>query len=120
MRRRFARISHVWGYAFIVMLSVALCPFEIYAQRPTRSYQIGYLITGPQLAWANRIEALRAGLRDLGYIEGKNLTIIFRSGATAEHLPEPAAELVRLKVDVIFATASTEVEAVRHVRRRSP
>jgi putative ABC transport system substrate-binding protein len=102
------------------MLSVALCPIETYAQRPTKSYQIGYLITGPQLAWANRIEALRAGLRDLGYVEGKNLTIIFRSGPTAEHLPELAAEFVRLKVDAIFATASTEVEAVRRVTKTIP
>jgi hypothetical protein len=48
------------------------------------------------------------GLRDLGYIEGRSLTVAYRWPQTAERLPEVAADLVRLKVDVIFATSSTE------------
>jgi putative ABC transport system substrate-binding protein len=60
------------------------------------------------------------GLRDLGYVEGKNITIVFRSAETAERLPDAAADLVRLKVDVIFAASSTEVEAARRATKTIP
>jgi putative ABC transport system substrate-binding protein len=53
-------------------------------------------------AWAPRVDAFRAGLHDLGYVEGKNVVIDFRfAEGQYERLPELAAELVRLKVDVI-------------------
>ena len=49
-------------------------------------------------------EALRQGLRDLGYVEGQNIAIEFRSAeGNLDRLPGLAAELVRLKVDIIFA-----------------
>jgi putative ABC transport system substrate-binding protein len=53
------------------------------------------------------------GLRDHGYVEGKNITLVFRWAEAAEQLPELAADLVRLNVDVLFAPSSTEVEAAR-------
>ena len=56
-----------------------------------------------------RREALRTGLRQLGYIEGKNIVIEFRWAETVDQLPELAAELVRMNVDVIFAMSSTMV-----------
>jgi putative ABC transport system substrate-binding protein len=46
------------------------------------------------------VEALQAGLRDLGYVEGKNIVIEFRWAEKVEQLPELAAELVRMNVDV--------------------
>jgi putative ABC transport system substrate-binding protein len=61
------------------------------------------------------------GLRDLGYIEGKNITMAIRSADTTDGLPEAAAELVRLNVEVIiFATSSTEVEAARRATKTIP
>ncbi len=93
---------------------------EARAQQPAKVYQIGYLISGSPASWANRVEALRIGLRDLGYVEGKNIAIAFRSAETAERLPEVAADLVRLNVDVIFATSSTEVEAARRATKTLP
>jgi len=93
---------------------------ETRAQQPARVHQIGYLISGSPAFWANRVEALRIGLRDLGYVEGKNIAIAFRSAETAERLPELAADLVRLNVDVIFATSSTEVEAARRATKTIP
>jgi putative ABC transport system substrate-binding protein len=67
-----------------------------------------------------RVEALRAGLRDLGYVEGKNLVIEFRWPDTVEQLPAAAAELVRMKVDVIFSNSSTETEVARRTTNTIP
>jgi putative ABC transport system substrate-binding protein len=91
-------------------LLIALFTAEAHAQRPAKVYQIGYLISDSPAAWANRLEALRRGLRDLGSVEGKNMAIAFRSAETADRLPEVADDLARLNVDVMFATSSTEVE----------
>jgi putative ABC transport system substrate-binding protein len=60
------------------------------------------------------------GCGNLGYLEGKNITIAVRSPETADRLPEAAADLVRLNVDVIFATSSTEVEAARRATKSIP
>jgi putative tryptophan/tyrosine transport system substrate-binding protein len=66
------------------------------------------------------VEALRAGLRDLGYIEGKNIPIEFRWADTNDQLPELATELVRMNVDAIVAPASTEVEPARQATTTIP
>jgi putative ABC transport system substrate-binding protein len=72
------------------------------AQQPTKVPRIGYLTAANLSAIPHRIEAFRRGLRELGYIEGKNILIEYRSlQAKGEHVPNGAAELVRLKVDVI-------------------
>jgi putative ABC transport system substrate-binding protein len=108
--------------AFIGTLAGGLlaAPRPAQAQQPAKVHQIGYLIFGSPASWANRAEALRMGLRDLGYVEGKNITIAFRSAEAADRLAELAADLVRLKVDVIFANSSTEVEAARQATRAIP
>src|SRR6266511_4355859 len=98
--------------AVVLTLSLTLAPLAGEAQQAAKVHQIGYLSSISPVP-ANRVEALRIGLRDLGYVEGKNIAIAFRPAETAERLPEAAADLVRLKVDVIFATSSTEVEAAR-------
>ena len=67
-----------------------------------------------------RVEALRTGLRELGYVEGKNAVIEFRWADGGAQMRELAAELVLLNVDVIFATSSTEVEAARQATRTIP
>ena len=103
-----------------LLLLIAPLTAETQAQQPAKVRQIGYLISGPLASWANRVEALRMGLRDLGYVEGKNITIAIRSAETAERLPEVAADLVRLNVAVIFATSSTEVEAARRATKTIP
>jgi putative ABC transport system substrate-binding protein len=82
--------------------------------------RIGYLTLGSAITWATRVEAMRAGLRDLGYVEGQNLVIEFRWADMVEQLPALTAELVRTNVDVIFATSSTEVEAARRATTTIP
>jgi len=59
-------------------------------------------------------------LRDLGYVEGKNLVMEFRWPGAAEQMHEAAAELVRMKVDIIFAASSAEVESARRATHTIP
>jgi putative tryptophan/tyrosine transport system substrate-binding protein len=90
------------------------------AQQPGKIARIGYLDVGPASERVDRVEALRAGLRDLGHVEGKNVAIEFRWAETVEQLPDLAADLVRLNVDVIFALSSTMVEAARQATSTIP
>src|SRR3954463_7527461 len=97
---------------FIALLggSTAL-PLAAFAQQGVNVSRIGFLRLGRASSDAGRVKALRIGLRDLGYIEGKNIAFEFRWAETAEQLSAFAAELVRMNFDIIFATSSTEVGA---------
>jgi putative ABC transport system substrate-binding protein len=100
--------------------AAATWPIAARAQQPVKVARIGFLGLGPAAAQSSRVKALRAGLRDLGYIEGKNVAIEFRWAETVQQLPELAAELVRMNVDVIFATSSTLVEPARQATKTIP
>jgi len=95
-------------------------PLMARAQAPVKVARLGFLGFGEPATVATRVEALRAGLRDLGYVEGKNLVIEFRWSRTAEQMHETAAELARMKVDVIFASSSAEVEPARRATHTIP
>ena len=95
-------------------------PLVAHAQQQAKIARLGYLGFGDPATAATRVEALRAGLRDLGYVEGKNLVIEFRWSGTVEQMREAAAELARMKVDVIFASSSTEVEPARRATSTIP
>jgi putative tryptophan/tyrosine transport system substrate-binding protein len=87
---------------FIVFALLYVLSSVAQAQQPTKIPRIGYLTGGPPAAMVARAEAFRQGLRDLGYVEGKNMIIEWRyAEAKPERLPALAAELVELKVDVI-------------------
>jgi ABC-type uncharacterized transport system substrate-binding protein len=95
-------------------------PLAAHAQQAAKVARIGYLRHGTAAANAERVEALRAGLRQLDYVEGKNLAIEFRWAESVDQLPQLAAELVHMNVDVIFAPSSTEVEPARQATRTIP
>ena len=87
--------------AMLLVLLYALCP-STHAQQPAKVPRIAYLSADFASAIADRTEAFRQGLRELGYVEGKDIVIEYRyAEGKLEHLPTLAAELVRLKVDVI-------------------
>jgi putative ABC transport system substrate-binding protein len=90
------------------------------AEQSGRIPRLGFLGFGIAADQANRVDALRAGLRDLGYVEGKNLIIEFRWSDTVEQMDRAATDLVRMNVDIIFATSSTEVESARHATKTIP
>src|ERR1700722_1835829 len=95
-------------------------PFGARAQAPAKIARIGFLGLAPASAWSSEIDALRAGLRELGYIEGKNITIDFRWATSVAEMSALADELVRMNVDIIFAPASTQVEPARQATRKIP
>jgi putative ABC transport system substrate-binding protein len=93
---------------FIALLggAAASWPLAARAQRPAKPV-IGFLGLASPSTFASRIEAIRQGLRDFGYVEGTNITIEYRwAEGRYERLPELAAELVRSNVDLIITHAT--------------
>jgi putative ABC transport system substrate-binding protein len=83
----------------------SLCPFAE-AQQPKKVPRIGFLATVSPSTISDRVDAFRQGLRELGYVEGKNIMIEWRyAEGKADRLPGLAAELVRLTVDLIVSAA---------------
>ena len=80
------------------------------AQQPKKVPRIGYLSTTDPATESTRSEAIRLALRELGYIEGQNIAIEYRyAEGKRDRYPELAAELVRLKVDIIVVSGGTRV-----------
>jgi putative tryptophan/tyrosine transport system substrate-binding protein len=89
------------------------------AQQPTKVPRIEYLGNASLSANAARIEAFRQGLRELGYVEGKNIVIEYTS-REGKSDRERAAELVRLKVDVIVTGGSNTTRAAKEATKTVP
>jgi putative tryptophan/tyrosine transport system substrate-binding protein len=101
------------------MLSALTFPAE--AQQAGKVPRIGILPPGPISERVHLWEAFRQGLRELGYVEGQNITLVFPSAeVTPERLPDLAAELVSLKVDVIVAAATVAVQAAKQATKTIP
>jgi len=93
-------------FIVIVALGVLAAPLPAAAQPPAKVPRIGFLGSGSPSTYGPLIVAFRQGLRDLGYVEGQNVVIELRwAEERSERLPDLAAELVRLKVDVILTHA---------------
>jgi putative ABC transport system substrate-binding protein len=101
-------------------LLFALCvPAE--AQQPANVPRIGYISGGSLPALATRVEAFRQGLRDLGYVEGKNIIIEWREAkGNFDRARELAAELVRLKVDVFVSPGPAVTRVLREATSTIP
>jgi len=88
--------------AIFLSALILVPPSFIQAQQPARILRIGILIPASAAFFSARVEAFRQRLRELGYVEGKNIVIEYRyAEGKPERLPDLAAELVQLKVDVI-------------------
>jgi putative ABC transport system substrate-binding protein len=97
-------LAALFAAALIVLAGVASAVPEAQAQAAVRSARVGYLTDAPSTS--PNLEAFRRGLRDLGWVEGRNLTIDFSTTeGAAEGLPALAAGLVARHVNVIVATA---------------
>jgi len=102
----------------VVMFAVAVMA---QAQQAKKVPRIGYLAPQSLSALVARTEAFRRGLRELGYVEGKNIVIEWRSAeGKVDRLPALAAELVRLKVDVIVTTGPTGTRPAKEATSTIP
>jgi putative ABC transport system substrate-binding protein len=90
---------HIRRREFIVTLGSAVTwPLAARAQQHAKIARIGFLGLAPASVFRTRLDALRAGLREVGLIEGKNIEIEFRWADSMDQLPELAADLVGMNV----------------------
>src|SRR5262250_2780765 len=117
--RRPLRKTALGSILFAGALLVAAVTVE--AQQPLKIPRIGILPPGPIAERVHLWEAFRQGLRELGYVEGQNITFAFPSAeVTLERLPHLAAELISLKVDVIVAAGTPAVQAAKEATKTIP
>jgi len=103
-----------WARLSAIVVALTVCGAVATAQQPTKIPRLGYLAGAPVSANAPRREAFRQDLRELGHVEGKNIIIEYRSAdGKLERLPALAAELVRLKVDIIVTAGPIPTRAAK-------
>jgi putative ABC transport system substrate-binding protein len=116
--RRTSATAFRSGLVAVLALTVSLVGW---AQPVGKVHRIGYLSGSSISANPKNLEAFQQGLRELGWIEGRNIIIEYRSAeGQLERLPELVAELVQLKVDVIAAAPTPAAAAARNVTRTIP
>jgi putative ABC transport system substrate-binding protein len=107
--------------AFALTAVLLALSFPAQAQQPKKVPRIGFLSGSPPSSITARTEAFRQGLRDLGYVEGKNIVIEWRSGeGKRDRFPALAADLVRLKVDVIVTAGPLVTRAAKQATSTIP
>src|SRR5215468_1263725 len=107
---------------YCLLVTVLLITGSAEAQQPKKVYRIGYLSSGNPTTYSARAGGIRLGLRELGYIEGQNIVIEYRfAKGKRDREPELAAELVRLKVDIIVvSTGDVTIQAAKNATKTIP
>ena len=104
-----------------LVVAFAMCGAVALAQQPVKTWKIGVLVSSTPALNAARDEALRQGLRDFGYVEGKNITMVFRyAEGKLDRLPALARELVQEKVDMIVAGGTAVAVAAKEATSTTP
>ena len=112
-----SRKIFVWLLATVLLSVASLAE----AQQAKKVHRIGFLVPGSSATFSARIEALRQGLRNLGYVEGKDIVIEYRyAEGKLERLPNLAAELIRLELDLIVAAGSEATAAAKNATKEIP
>jgi putative tryptophan/tyrosine transport system substrate-binding protein len=109
--------------ALIVILALGIlgAPLTSQAQQATHVPRLGLLMPGSASGYTSRIEAFRYGLRDLGYVEDRNITLEYRfNEGQVDRLPDLVAELVQLPVDVLVVDGATATRAAQHATTTIP
>jgi putative tryptophan/tyrosine transport system substrate-binding protein len=111
--------NKIFCLALVAMLLVLGLPAE--GQQPAKISRIGWLAAGSPSGVAPLTDAFRQGLRQLGYVEGKNIVIEFRyAEGKFDRLPDLAAEIVHLKVDVIVVANPEAIDAAKRATTTIP
>jgi putative tryptophan/tyrosine transport system substrate-binding protein len=115
---------HQWKRRqFITLLggAAAAWPFAAHAQQVAKVVRIGFLGAASASGYARQVDGFRLGLRELGYIEGTNTTIVYRwAQGDYERLPQLATELVRSNVDVIVTHGTPATLAAKQASALIP
>jgi len=109
--------------ALIVILALTILAVLLAAeaQQPTKVHRIGWLSAGSPLSSRAYVEAFQQSLRDLGYIEGQNMAVEYRfAKGQYERLPELAANLVQLPVDILVTSGTPATQAAKQVTSTIP
>jgi putative tryptophan/tyrosine transport system substrate-binding protein len=119
--RKFKIQNQKWVGFLAILVSLVGCVEMAAAQQPKKVPRIGYLSATSPSVNPTRIEAFRQGLRELGYVEGKNIIIEWRyAEGKLDHVKELAADLVRLNVDVIVTGGPTITPIVKEATTTIP
>jgi putative ABC transport system substrate-binding protein len=107
-------------FPILLIVAVVIVAALAQAQQPTKIPRIGFLAATPSGS-SDRTETFRQGLRELGYVEGKNIIIEYRRAeGKFDRLPDLAAELVHLKVDVIVASGAASTRRAKEATATIP
>src|SRR5215470_15154133 len=107
--------------SILVAVLLLIVAVKAEAQQPRKVPRIGYLSSGVRREGGAREDAFREGLREFGYIDGKNITIEYRfAEANLDKVRGLAAELVSLNVDLIVAITTTGALAAKNATHRIP
>src|SRR6185295_18392419 len=107
--------------SILLIVAVAVVAATAQAQQPTTVPRIGFLGAASTSAIAARVAAFRQGLREMGYVEGKNIIVEYRyAEGKADRERELVAELARLKVDVIVSAGPTVTRALKEATSTIP
>jgi putative ABC transport system substrate-binding protein len=110
-----------WAWLVALAVAFALCGAVAHAQQPGKILRIGFLDPSTASGMAVLVDAFRQELSTLGWIEGKNLVVEYRFGEQKpERLPELAADLVRLKVNLIMVTGNLPARAAKRATTLIP
>ena len=111
-----------WAGLFAIVVALTACGARAEAQQPKKVPRIGYLASGGPASHSAASEAIRLALRERGYIEGQNIASEYRySEGKRDRAPELAAELVRLKVDIIVVAGGVVmVQAAKNATKTIP
>jgi putative ABC transport system substrate-binding protein len=106
---------------FCLLATILLTPAFSAEAQPAKTPRIGYLTGSSISVITDRTEAFRQGLRELGYVDGKNIVIEWKSAeGKIDRLPALAVELVRLKVDIIVTTGAAPTRAAKEATKTIP
>ncbi len=109
------------GLVVLLAFGLLIVPLAADAQPPAKAHRIGLLGAASPSAYASHVEAFRQGLRDLGYVEGKNFSIEYRwAEGNYDRLPDLVTDLVRLKVDVILTHGTPGTLAAKRATATIP
>src|SRR5712671_2319357 len=121
LRGHMQRREFITLFSFMAATWPLAAPVATQAQQVAKVYRIGYLSNSSAAANPHLFEAFQQGLRELGWVEGQNITIDPRfAEGRSDRLSDFAVEVVRLKVDVIVATSTQAILAAKNATGTIP